>query len=980
MPCCCRRRQSVETEIEDFRYHADASGSKYGAKGRYTPAEATGTPQSSRTPSSWVASLPSRSNDFDYNQTVGSMADVDLGHLEGPLEKAQDLVQQLRRGEDVSAMLRDLGFAGAFGKPCGQGSTMMVVYTDLEPDDMMAIAQLWQWRVEVEGMEGQPLIIQHVNFDSKDHGSIFEMKQLAARLMLGAVDIHALTHEGDQGGTRLHNDSAHPQAATLAQDRPEVLETICEQLASFSGERIDMYILSPGGGNLGAILRGLEDMGAWPLPAELHVAMYTGSFTLRGMHKSDIAAIEKLVGHASSPLLDINKLNFFGGAHCHSTTASIATFAATAEFAKTLSKTSPLLAAALKLINDEFNKHLIHPRNRTLFEGAELSKKEAKSFESIKTHFGHGESEELMAYAKAILEDRDIFSKVADRLKTTIRAFAYGGCDLPLCSQLLFLHCWLQRERPDWLAHDEGSWTCSIPSGTSTVMKGGPGAVGGVSPRLVEAADSVQFGQVLEEYFFRHLRAVEQRNKMDVKGNLCWNVDDEHIKKARFLISRLHAGENYNAVFQDFGLTGTFEGIPKADETALMVVYTDLEPDDCMAIAQLWQWKKEKEGMVEPPLILQHVNFDSKDHGTTFEMKQLIAKQLLGGVDIHALMHEGDQGGARQHDDAAHPKAAQLMMTRESTLSLVCSRIACFAGSRIELYILSPGCGNLAALMEGLENLGAWPLRYEFRVSLYSGPFTVRGMHRADMEALEKFLSLSQSPLIDINRDAFFTDDAHSCTETLASFALPEFAQQLSLKAPLLAATLQLYNEEFVKHQIGPESRCLFERVLHGEEARRFESRIKPLFKRGETVDARTYARALMSDEELFDKVAESKKSALRTFAHGGCELPLEAQVVFLYEWAKYETPESIKPALEGTWFCDQCKGSTMIKPRLDHGIIAVQPCLRMPKDSSLLTELRTALWKTLELHLDSASIARPRDIPLDGGPWQMPDNRSLLP
>ena len=42
-------------------------------------------------------------------------------------------------------------------------------------------------------------------------------------------------------------------------------------------------------------------------------------------------------------------------------------------------------------------------------------------------------------------------SKVAGFKKSTLKAFAFGGCDSPLCDQLLFLYEWLRVEKPHWL-------------------------------------------------------------------------------------------------------------------------------------------------------------------------------------------------------------------------------------------------------------------------------------------------------------------------------------------------------------------------------------------------------------------------------------------------------------------------------------------------------------------------------------------------
>lgn len=976
---CCPRRGRAKVESSSGHSHlADPGSPAVSPPGGHLAKPSFTKPRSaaSRLPRKCSEEAPSPSRSFLRDTAEAEVLDT----VTDQVEKAEDIVQRLRNGEDIDDVFRDLGLNGTCRGPCGTGKTLMVVYTDLEPDDLMFIAQHWQWKIEVEGMEGAPLIIQHANFDLKDHGTIFELKQVAARLMLGALDIHVLSSEGDQGGTRLHDDAAHSESVALSQSRSGAITAICEQISTFGGERIEWYILSSGSGNLAAIVEGLEALDFFPPQAALKVSMYTGSYTMRGMHRADIQALEKLTNCAATPFLDINKPLFFGADRHHSMAAILATFAATEAFTNNLSRSSPLLGATLKLINDEFNKDSIHPSNHALFEG-ELSKKERLRFNSIKIIFGQGESRELAEYATAIMEDSCIFARISNQKKATIRAFAYGGCVLPVCSQLLFLHSWMNKEHPDWLIHTTGRWSCDLAAGTTAVrLDGRAESMGAVTPRLRDEANVEQMGEVLETYFWRHLNEVCEQNEISARGNLHYTVSENELARAKEIVCRLHHGADLKDIFRDLGMVA-MDDLRAGEGSTLMVAYTDLEAEDVMTIAQLWQRKTDAEGMQGQPLIVQHACFDSKDSGGLhFEMKQLAARLMLGDVTMHVLMHEGDQGGTRLQDDVVHPQAVKLARAREQTIAGICEQLATFRGERIEWYIMSPGSGNLAAIIEGLEARGTWPLPAELHVTICSGAVTIRGMHRADIKALEKMMSHAASPLVDLNKEVFFGADCHPWTTSLANFAPQDFADIISEVSPLLCATLKLLNDEFVKSLIHPENKYFFAKVLHGEEARRFEHLIKPLFKRGDTYDVQLYAKGLLNDEALFNKVAASKKSAIRAFAHGGCDSPFYNELLFLYEWLRAERPESLRVA-EGSWICVPAAGSSSVKQCIQGiqglsmsmslvpgttSIDAVQPSLRNGRDESVLMDMRNSLLDTLHRRLCASDVLLRYDLPFD--------------
>jgi len=416
----------------------------------------------------------------------------------------------------MDLVLENWGKARKWGSAAADGQTLMFVYTDLEPDDTMAIAQLWQWSRETEDMQAEPLVSFCVDFAKKDACTIFEKKLLVAELMLGLGDFHILTHEGDTGTKPLHDplSTPHPATQRLAAARENTVTDICTRIAGFEGERINFYIMAPGRGNLGAIYKKLKNDSAWPLKAKWSVHMYSGTYNMKGMTEEDIVAIEELSRCGDSPLADLAKFPFFGGRNCHPWTESLTTFALP-EFAKDVSMRWPLLAAALKLLNNEMNQSLIAPDNNSLFRGSELVAEEQARFAHISSKFVSGDFDAIQVYAKALIDDTILFPKVAGFKQSTVRAFAFGGCDSPLCDQLIFLHIWMRHNHPSWLAAaPHGSWCFDQDKGFTSIKVDGAGTPG-IQPTLATPKDEeclTRLRHTMHTYFLRHMDALDRRN------------------------------------------------------------------------------------------------------------------------------------------------------------------------------------------------------------------------------------------------------------------------------------------------------------------------------------------------------------------------------------------------------------------------------------------------------------------------------------
>ena len=447
---------------------------------------------------------------------TGELHVPDGGNLRYPvqeeyLSKARAIVNKVQSGTSLAVALIEAGEvrkSPAVQQNKQSPRTLVILYTDFEPDDVLAVAQILEFKRQLGRLEYEPLVIFCANFVDKDHGTVYEKKMLMASLMLGITDFPVLTCEGDKGDVKPRDGPIHPKSKEVADCRCATLASICESISSFDGDNIDFYIMAPGRGNLGAIVKQLETSGAWPLRAKWRVSMYSGSFNTRGMHDADLEALEVILGHSDTPLVDLSKFPFFGGKACHPVTASLATFSAPT-FAAELTAKAPLLVAAMVLFNEEFNQALVHPDNTSLFRGSVLSVSEEQRFADIKNVFFE---KGVIEYARALKADAEIWHKVVDYKRSTVASFAAGACDSPLCDQLLFLYEWLKREKPGWLANEEiGQWCLNRKSGFTSIDRAATDGIRAIQPVLRNANDTAileEIRGVLQTFALQHVEAL----------------------------------------------------------------------------------------------------------------------------------------------------------------------------------------------------------------------------------------------------------------------------------------------------------------------------------------------------------------------------------------------------------------------------------------------------------------------------------------
>uniref|UniRef100_A0A7S1AKA4 Uncharacterized protein n=1 Tax=Noctiluca scintillans TaxID=2966 RepID=A0A7S1AKA4_NOCSC len=387
------------------------------------------------------------------------------------LKRAQELVERTTGAEDYGT------------HRAVDGRVLMVFFTDLEPDDIMACAQLSQlWLAPGE----TPLVLFSTDLRNKDQGNIFANKLTMARLALGPVEF-CVFKSGQQ----------HMR-----------LDAAIRRVAQFPGDTIRFYIMAPGRGFLAEFLNGVKERCEWPPRQAWHVSMYSGSFNVRGMSKKDLQSLQQLTIASGTPLVDVSRFVFFGRDQALPCTKNLEGFVPS-DFGENVRQAAPLLAAVMELFNEEFNGRLIHPDHTKLFRpGQPLNRQEEERFARIRLRFDQNDCAAIREYARGLFEDAQLFSKVADYKCGTVRALAHGSINSPLCDQLLFLHEWLTKERPWWLCLQEGRWSIDKDNGFSCVTQGDEGGPRAVQPVLQDPAQEDRLAEMagaMEKYFIKHL-------------------------------------------------------------------------------------------------------------------------------------------------------------------------------------------------------------------------------------------------------------------------------------------------------------------------------------------------------------------------------------------------------------------------------------------------------------------------------------------
>ena len=355
----------------------------------------------------------------------------------------------------------------------GAAATLLVIYTDLEPDDIFAIALQ-------RGLEGRPedaVCIFTADPARKDSRGVMQLKLEMARAALGSgfVDnLITVEGSGDDGTLPAREAVLEMAAEHIASGAERALASGgCgdEGIAAMEVE-VRLMCIAPGRGNLDALCRALRATGLWSSPQiRVSVCMYSGAFNTRlpNTLRCDVTAISALVSEKGfgRPLTDISRYAFARGTKGGALDGICCLCPGLESGLEGCPGRSgggnPAFAAAWRAFELHFYPPLISPSNGKLFtRAAPLTPDEQRRFDMIASEsFEHDPCE----YARRLLAAADLMAKVEPFKLTTIRSLAQDSRDGPLCDVLLPLVAWARIANPGWLEWKTGAWVLDSHTG-----------------------------------------------------------------------------------------------------------------------------------------------------------------------------------------------------------------------------------------------------------------------------------------------------------------------------------------------------------------------------------------------------------------------------------------------------------------------------------------------------------------------------------
>jgi len=877
----------------------------------------------------------------------------------------------------------------------GSHAIQSIFFTDLQPDDCMAMVQLLHLKAQ-RGVAVNPAIVFCTDFAAdKDEEKVFELKILLMVLMLGInMDVYIL--DATDPKKPIGYDT---RAAQVKGQREATLKRLCDKVSKHEGE-IELYIITPTRGNFAAFVDTLaKNVGSQrniAMKQRWSVTVSSDKHNMRGFTEADRKALNWIMSRGKEPikvpLLDISKHTFFGGDKSHPMTTNFSSFVGES-FGSALAEKSPLLVAVLHQYTELTSAFAIKPDEK-LFRKDKLSKMEQEEMDEISKLYNTGK---LKDYAEKFVDNEDLCRKLSPKKKNALHSYLSAGSEAPFGSQVIYLYEWAKLlEDADLVEDVRGTWVLTdqhhtevlpgMAQGHQTLSKRQtmllvtdqhctevrPGVAQGgqfmaVQPKLKLPRDEgglEKLRNALIEGTLASLDDLEEvanheQHTLSGPGNLCYSTPKVFYEEALRIVNRghlLHTKDTLRWLLRDIGRMR--EPAPGgADDSRLMVVFTDLEPDDTMAIAQLWRWKVEQLAMHRPPIIVFTVDFLNKDAGLVFEKKLLVAALVLGAVPFYVISCRGEE-----HSEILPEKAERWMKERKALLEQLATDILSFRGDQVDLYLMSPARGALADMESTLQSRGCWPLKASWNVSMYSGKFNMVGFHQDDIETLRNLvMNMSKSrTLVDVAKWPFFGgDQCDKVTASLSSFAKEGFAADLSTAYPLLAAALKLLSDEYNWSLVNPKHLFVH---LPEEKQSELPALQKDYEEAHQPEQLAAFAHKIFNDEDLFRYVKNVKKSTLQAFAYHACDSPLCDQLLFLYEWllekgtsllAKHDAP--------GRWILPEGKKYSIVEPVRDqdykylpHELRAIQPVLRYPLYKQGLDSMREALNDYLLNHLDA--------------------------
>ena len=364
------------------------------------------------------------------------------------------IIQQVEAHQDIRAakqkleqLLPDLGSLPTWFETHQPGEPIdcpAVIYTDLEPDDVLAIACI-RFSTDV------PVCIFSVDRSKhgKDDGGIYAKKLMMATSALGQGFLQNL----------FILDGTDADVGVVA----DIHTKVKAEQTKYSGRPSEWYIMAPGRGRLQSLLDQVP---------KTTVRIYSGAFNTRTPNTTpeDLDAIIAI----SEQIRDSAAFIFTGKAP---------------EF-DSLLRVWPSIEADIQHINSvfteawhifgaEFDGRLVGATHPKLFEKP-LAEDEKSHFDSLVAPLY---PEKICDYCQA-LRASPYFDKVADFKKSTVCSLASGCLDGPVCDVLIPLGEVLHAQ--GHTAETTGRWSCNNQSGHTKISEEGP--CNGSSLKLLDPA------------------------------------------------------------------------------------------------------------------------------------------------------------------------------------------------------------------------------------------------------------------------------------------------------------------------------------------------------------------------------------------------------------------------------------------------------------------------------------------------------------
>lgn len=206
------------------------------------------------------------------------------------------LIDLVERGQKLEDVLSEYGMMASPQHNQYKGSGVLIIYTDLEADDIFAITCLIHKRMD-QGLLGYPPIIVFTTDPLEDTHAVYARKLVMAASALGPdvfLNIRVVSGDNLPDPFPPYNMTSRDE---VLHDAANEIRTGVESVHPQSTCTVEWFILAPGRGNIRRLLGDLSK--DWHknivLKERSKVHMYSSQFNITGMTDGDIQSITELV-------------------------------------------------------------------------------------------------------------------------------------------------------------------------------------------------------------------------------------------------------------------------------------------------------------------------------------------------------------------------------------------------------------------------------------------------------------------------------------------------------------------------------------------------------------------------------------------------------------------------------------------------------------------------------------------------------------